>query len=66
MEGVKEDRIYRICPSEAQWIGKTEGEGGRHDVLAATENNAHAFFSRPVSGVDEEEQNEPVLEDVSV
>jgi hypothetical protein len=60
VEGVEEDRIYRIWPWEAQRRGKPEGEGGRHD-LAATEKNARAFFSRSVSGEDEEEQNEPAL-----
>jgi hypothetical protein len=36
VEEVEEDWIY--------WRGKTEGEGGQHDLLVAMEDNASAFF----------------------
>ena len=44
MEEVEEDRIYQIPPWEADWSGKTEGEGGQHDLLVAMEDNTRAFL----------------------
>ena len=55
MEEVEEDRIYWIGPWEAHQRGRTDGEGARRDLLAAMEDNAHALFSHPTSGEDEEE-----------
>jgi hypothetical protein len=44
VEEVDEDGIYRIRSWGAHQRGKIDGEGGQHDILAATEDNTCSFF----------------------